>query len=139
MSEAINKKTRRGPDGRQNGCLVLGSHDVKKIEAIIKPFKLDEVKDILTEIGAQGLTVTEVKGFGRQKGHTELYRGAEYVVDFLPKIKVEMVVADDMVEQAVEAVIKTARTGRIGDGKIFVLPVEEAVRIRTGERGDSVV
>ncbi|MBF0292511.1 MAG: P-II family nitrogen regulator [Nitrospinae bacterium] len=112
---------------------------MKKIEAIIKPFKLDDVKDILTEIGAQGLTVTEVKGFGRQKGHTELYRGAEYVVDFLPKIKVEMVVADDMVEQAVEAVIKTARTGRIGDGKIFVLPVEEAVRIRTGERGDSVV
>lgn len=112
---------------------------MKKIEAIIKPFKLDEVKDVLTEIGAQGLTVTEVKGFGRQKGHTELYRGAEYVVDFLPKIKLEMVVADDMVEQVVEAIIKTARTGRIGDGKIFVLPVEEAVRIRTGERGDSVV
>lgn len=112
---------------------------MKKIEAIIKPFKLDDVKDVLTEIGATGLTVTEVKGFGRQKGHTELYRGAEYVVDFLPKIKLEMVVTDDMVEQVVEAIIKTARTGRIGDGKVFVLPVEEAVRIRTGERGDSVV
>jgi nitrogen regulatory protein P-II 1 len=112
---------------------------VKKIEAIIKPFKLDEVKDILNEIGAQGLTITEVKGFGRQKGHTELYRGSEYVVDFLPKIKLEMVVGDDMVEEVVNAIIKTARTGRIGDGKIFVLPVEEAIRIRTGERGDSVI
>lgn len=118
---------------------VSGSYDVKKIEAIIKPFKLDEVKDILNEIGAQGLTITEVKGFGRQKGHTELYRGSEYVVDFLPKIKLEMVVGDDMVEDVVNAIIKTARTGRIGDGKIFVLPVEEAVRIRTGERGDSVI
>lgn len=112
---------------------------MKKIEAIIKPFKLDEVKDVLNEIGTQGLTVSEVKGFGRQKGHTELYRGAEYVVDFLPKIKLEIVVADDMVEEIVNAIIKTAHTGRIGDGKIFVLPVEEAVRIRTGERGDSVV
>jgi nitrogen regulatory protein P-II 1 len=112
---------------------------VKKIEAIIKPFKLDEVKDILNEIGAQGLTVSEVKGFGRQKGHTELYRGAEYVVDFLPKIKLEIVVGDDMAEDVVNAILKTAHTGRIGDGKIFVLPIEEAVRIRTGERGDSVV
>ena len=112
---------------------------MKKIEAIIKPFKLDEVKDVLNAIGAQGLTITEVRGFGRQKGHTELYRGAEYVVDFLPKIKLEIVVGDDMVEEIVNAIIKTAHTGRIGDGKIFVLPVEEAVRIRTGERGDSVV
>ena len=112
---------------------------MKKIEAIIKPFKLDDVKDILNEIGAQGLTVSEVKGFGRQKGHTELYRGAEYVVDFLPKIKLEIVVGDDMVEDVVNAILKTAHTGRIGDGKIFILPVEEAVRIRTGERGDSVV
>lgn len=112
---------------------------MKKIEAIIKPFKLDEVKDGLSEIGAQGLTITEVKGFGRQKGHTELYRSAEYVVDFLPKIKLEIVVADEMVETVVNVILKTAHTGRIGDGKIFVMPLEEAVRIRTGERGDSVV
>lgn len=111
---------------------------MKKIEAIIKPFKLDEVKDVLNEMGAHGLTISEVKGFGRQKGHTELYRGAEYVVDFLPKIKLEIVVPDEMVEQIVNAIIKTAHTGRIGDGKIFILPVEEAIRIRTGERGDSV-
>jgi nitrogen regulatory protein P-II 1 len=109
---------------------------VKKIEAIIKPFKLDEVKDKLNEIGVHGLTVTEVKGFGRQKGHTELYRGAEYVVDFLPKIKLDIVVSDDMVENVVAAITESAHTGRIGDGKIFVTPVEEAVRIRTGERGD---
>ncbi|MBI4666913.1 MAG: P-II family nitrogen regulator [Nitrospinae bacterium] len=112
---------------------------MKKIEAIIKPFKLDEVKDILNDIGVHGLTVTEVKGFGRQKGHTELYRGAEYVVDFLPKIKLEIVVNDDMVEDVVNAVSKAAHTGRIGDGKIFVIPVEEAVRIRTGERGDAAI
>jgi len=112
---------------------------VKKIEAIIKPFKLDEVKDKLNDIGVHGLTVTEVKGFGRQKGHTELYRGAEYVVDFLPKIKLEIVVPDDMVEEVVTAVSGAAHTGRIGDGKIFVIPVEEAVRIRTGERGDAAV
>ncbi|MBI4827803.1 MAG: P-II family nitrogen regulator [Nitrospinae bacterium] len=112
---------------------------MKKIEAIIKPFKLDEVKDKLNEIGIHGLTVTEVKGFGRQKGHTELYRGAEYVVDFLPKIKLEIVVPDDMVEEVVSAVSGSAHTGRIGDGKIFVIPVEEAVRIRTGERGDAAV
>jgi nitrogen regulatory protein P-II 1 len=106
---------------------------VKKIEAIIKPFKLDEVREALSEIGVSGLTVTEVKGFGRQKGHTELYRGAEYVVDFLPKIKVELVVADASVEPAIEAILKAARTGKIGDGKIFVMPVEQIVRIRTGE------
>jgi len=109
---------------------------MKKVEAIIKPFKLDDVKDRLGEIGVQGITVLEVKGFGRQKGHTELYRGAEYVVDFLPKIKIEIVVSDDMVEDVIEAVVGAARTGRIGDGKVFVVPVEEAVRIRTGERGD---
>jgi len=108
---------------------------MKKIEAIIKPFKLDEVKEALQEIGVQGITVTEAKGFGRQKGHTELYRGAEYVVDFLPKVKVEIVIPDDRVEPAVEAIQKAARTGRIGDGKIFVLNIEEAIRIRTGETG----
>jgi len=113
--------------------------NVKKIEAIIKPFKLDEVKDKLNEIGVLGMTVTEVKGFGRQKGHTELYRGAEYVVDFLPKIKLEVAVSDDMVEEVVTAISQSAHTGRIGDGKIFVLSVEEAVRIRTGERGDSAL
>ncbi|MDH5637343.1 MAG: P-II family nitrogen regulator [Nitrospinota bacterium] len=112
---------------------------MKKIEAIIKPFKLDEVKDKLNEIGVLGMTVTEVKGFGRQKGHTELYRGAEYVVDFLPKIKLEVAVSDDMVEEVVTAISQSAHTGRIGDGKIFVLPVEEAVRIRTGERGDTAL
>src|SRR6202041_3477388 len=106
---------------------------MKKIEAIIKPFKLDEVKEALQEVGLQGITVTEARGFGRQKGHTELYRGAEYVVDFLPKVKVEVVVEDNMVERVVEAIIAAARTGRIGDGKIFILPVEEAIRIRTGE------
>jgi nitrogen regulatory protein P-II 1 len=108
---------------------------MKKIEAIIKPFKLDEVKEALQEVGLQGLTVTEAKGFGRQKGHTELYRGAEYVVDFLPKVKIEVVLADDMVEKAIEAISNAARTGRIGDGKIFVSAVEQAVRIRTGESG----
>ena len=108
---------------------------MKKIEAIIKPFKLDEVKEALQEIGVQGITVTEAKGFGRQKGHTELYRGAEYVVDFLPKVKVEIVVPSGRVEPAIEAIQKAARTGRIGDGKIFILNVEEAIRIRTGETG----
>ena len=108
---------------------------MKKIEAIIKPFKLDEVKDALHEAGVSGITVTEVKGFGRQKGHTELYRGAEYVVDFLPKVKVEAVVDDALVDNVVEAITNAARTGRIGDGKIFVSPVEQAVRIRTGDRG----
>ncbi len=112
---------------------------MKKIEAIIKPFKLDEVKEALQEAGIQGLSVIEVKGFGRQKGHTELYRGAEYVVDFLPKVKIELVVADDMVETAVDAIIAAARTDKIGDGKIFVSPVEQAIRIRTGETGDEAV
>ncbi len=112
---------------------------MKKIEAIIKPFKLDEVKEALQEIGLQGITVTEARGFGRQKGHTELYRGAEYVVDFLPKVKMELVVQDNLVERTVEAIISAAKTGRIGDGKIFVIPVEDAIRIRTGERGDSAI
>jgi nitrogen regulatory protein P-II 1 len=112
---------------------------MRKIEAIIKPFKLDEVKEALHGIGIQGMTVTEVKGFGRQKGHTELYRGAEYVVDFLPKIKVEIAVSDEMADKAVQAIVQAANTGRIGDGKLFVLPVEEAIRIRTGERGSDAV
>ena len=112
---------------------------MKKIEAIIKPFKLDEVKEALQEAGIQGLSVTEVKGFGRQKGHTELYRGAEYVVDFLPKVKIEVVLADDMVDQAVAAIVSAARTEKIGDGKIFVSSVEQAIRIRTGEAGDDAV
>jgi len=112
---------------------------MKKIEAIIKPFKLDEVREALSEVGITGLTVAEVKGFGRQKGHTELYRGAEYVVDFLPKVKVEVVVGDAVVEQAIEAIIKAARTGKIGDGKIFVTAVEQVVRIRTGETDESAI
>jgi nitrogen regulatory protein P-II 1 len=112
---------------------------MKKIEAVVKPFKLDEVREALSEIGVTGLTVTEVKGFGRQKGHTELYRGAEYVVDFLPKVKVELIVADTLVERAIEAIVKAARTGKIGDGKIFVTPVEQVVRIRTGESGEAAV
>lgn len=112
---------------------------MKKIEAIIKPFKLDDVREALSDIGVTGLTVSEVKGFGRQKGHTELYRGAEYVVDFLPKIKLEIVLADDQIESCVEAIIKAAHTGRIGDGKIFVTPIEQVIRIRTGEEGESAV
>jgi nitrogen regulatory protein P-II 1 len=112
---------------------------MKKIEAIIKPFKLDEVKEALQEAGIQGLSVTEVNGFGRQKGHTELYRGAEYVVDFLPKVKIEVVLPDDLVEPAIEAIIAAARTDKIGDGKIFVTPVEQAIRIRTGETGDDAL
>lgn len=112
---------------------------MKKVEAIIKPFKLDEVKENLNAIGVRGLTVSEVKGFGRQKGHTELYRGAEYVVDFLPKVKLEIIVNEDLVAKVVETIEKAARTGRIGDGKIFVTPVEEVVRIRTGERGEDAI
>ena len=112
---------------------------MKKVEAIIKPFKLDEAKEALSAIGVQGLTVSEVKGFGRQKGHTELYRGAEYVVDFLPKIKLEIVVPEDLVEKVTHALLESCHTGRIGDGKLFVLPVENAIRIRTGERGDDAV
>jgi nitrogen regulatory protein P-II 1 len=112
---------------------------MKKVEAIIKPFKLDEVKEALSSIGVQGLTVSEVKGFGRQKGHTELYRGAEYVVDFLPKVKLEVIVGDELTSQVVETIERAARTGRIGDGKIFVMPMEEVVRIRTGERGPNAI
>ena len=112
---------------------------VKKVEAIIKPFKLDEVKEALHEVGVSGITVTEAKGFGRQKGHTELYRGAEYVVDFLPKVKIEVVVEDDLAERVLEAIVKAAETGRIGDGKIFVTPIETAIRIRTGERDEAAL
>ena len=112
---------------------------MKKIEAIIKPFKLDEVREALSEIGITGLTVSEVKGFGRQKGHTELYRGAEYVVDFLPKVKLELIIGDAQADQAIEAIVKAARTGKIGDGKIFVTTVEQVVRIRTGESGEAAV
>jgi len=112
---------------------------MKKIEAIIKPFKIEEVKDALSELGIEGMTVTEVKGFGRQKGHTEIYRGSEYTVDFLPKIKLELVVADDTVEAAIKAIVEAAKTGKIGDGKVFVLPVENAIRIRTGETGNQAV
>jgi nitrogen regulatory protein P-II 1 len=119
--------------------LAIGGIPVIKIEAVIKPFKLDEVREALSAIGASGLTVTEVKGFGRQKGHTELYRGAEYVVDFLPKVKIEVVVPEKLADAAVEAIVKTARTGKIGDGKIFVTSVQQVVRIRTGETGEAAV
>ncbi len=112
---------------------------MKLVTAIVKPFKLDQVREALADVGVNGLTVTDVKGFGRQKGHTEVYRGAEYVVDFLPKIKIEAVVADDLCERAVEAIVTAARTGRIGDGKIFVTPIEQVIRIRTGETGDAAV
>jgi nitrogen regulatory protein P-II 1 len=121
------------------GIPTEGLTAMKKIEAVIKPFKLDEVREALSEIGVSGLTVTEVKGFGRQKGHTELYRGAEYVVDFLPKVKVEVVVGDAMVDKAIDAIVKAARTGKIGDGKIFVCEVPQVVRIRTGETGEDAV
>jgi nitrogen regulatory protein P-II 1 len=112
---------------------------MKKIEAIVKPFKLQDVKEALNELGIQGMTVLEVKGFGRQKGHTEIYRGSEYTIDFMPKVKIEMVLPDAQIDAAVEAIIKAAKTGKIGDGKVFVTPVSEAVRIRTGERGDEAV
>ena len=127
--------TAAGRHRRNSADRVRKKVAMKKIEAIVKPFKLDEVKEALHEIGLQGITVTEAKGFGRQKGHTELYRGAEYVVDFLPKVKLEIVLDDSMLEQAVEAIQRSAHTGRIGDGKIFISTVEEAIRIRTGERG----
>ena len=117
----------------------LGFVSMKKIEAIIKPFKLDEVKEALHEVGLQGITVLEAKGFGRQKGHTELYRGAEYVVDFLPKVKLEIVVEDELLDRAVEAIQNAAHTGRIGDGKIFIVPIEDAIRVRTGERGREAI
>ena len=126
----------KGP--AKQGAGIEGS-DMKKVEAIIKPFKLDEVKEALSSIGVQGLTVSEVKGFGRQKGHTELYRGAEYVVDFLPKVKLEIIVADDLASQVVETIERAARTGRIGDGKIFVSKIDEAIRIRNDERGESAL
>jgi nitrogen regulatory protein PII len=112
---------------------------MKKIEAIIKPFKLDEVKSALAEVGIQGLTVSEVKGFGRQKGHTELYRGSEYTIDFLPKVKIEVVIPDDKCDQVIEALLASAKTGRIGDGKIFIVSIDEVVRIRTGERGEAAI
>jgi nitrogen regulatory protein P-II 1 len=128
---AADREDRRSPE--EIGKIM------KKVEAIIKPFKLDEVKDALHEVGIKGITVTEAKGFGRQKGHTELYRGAEYVVDFLPKVKLEIVMEDNLVERAVEAIQQAAHTGRIGDGKIFVSSIDEAVRIRTGERGGDAI
>ena len=112
---------------------------MKKIEAIIKPFKMEDVKEALSEIGVEGMTVTEVKGFGRQKGHTEIYRGSEYTVDFLPKVKFEIVIGDDRVQKAVDAIVASAKTGKIGDGKVFVLPIEDAIRIRTDERGESAI
>jgi nitrogen regulatory protein P-II 1 len=112
---------------------------MKKIEAIIKPFKLEDVKEALSEIGIEGMTISEVKGFGRQKGHTEIYRGSEYTVDFLPKVKFELVIADERVGKAVEAIVSSARTGKIGDGKVFILPIEDAIRIRTEERGESAI
>jgi len=112
---------------------------MKKIEAIIKPFKLDDVKEKLTELGVSGITISEVKGFGRQKGHTELYRGAEYIIDFIPKIKLEIVLPDSLVEEAVQSILNSAKTGRIGDGKIFIIPVDEAIRIRTGETGENAL
>jgi nitrogen regulatory protein P-II 1 len=118
---------------------IEGERIMKRIEAIIKPFKLDEVREALSELGASGMTVTEVKGFGRQKGHTELYRGAEYAIDFLPKIKVEVALPDALVERAIEAIVRVARTGKIGDGKIFVMPLEQVVRIRTGEEGEEAL
>src|SRR5689334_24011044 len=136
MARALLTGSTRGGCGRGRS---QGRVSMKKVEAIIKPFKLDEVKEALHEVGVQGITVTEAKGFGRQKGHTELYRGAEYVVDFLPKVKIEIVLMPEQVEPAVEAILKAARTGRIGDGKIFVLDVEEAVRIRTGEKGQDAI
>jgi nitrogen regulatory protein P-II 1 len=131
-------------DSCEGGLMTIAPHCgeggcVKKIEAIIKPFKLDEVKEALHDVGVSGITVTEAKGFGRQKGHTELYRGAEYVVDFLPKVKLEVVVDDNLVARVVEAIANAAQTGRIGDGKIFVIPVEDALRIRTGERGSDAI
>ncbi len=128
-------RTQKKEDARQFPDV----NQMKKIEAIIKPFKLDEVKEALHEVGLQGITVVEAKGFGRQKGHTELYRGAEYVVDFLPKVKIEVICEDAVVERAVEAITNAARTGRIGDGKIFISTIEEAIRIRTGEKGDAAI
>ena len=139
MKTASLEHTRAFPIGGPGAFVRSVSSQMKKIEAIIKPFKLDEVKDALNQIGLKGITVLEAKGFGRQKGHTELYRGAEYVVDFLPKVKLELIIEDEMVEKAVEAIRSSAHTGRIGDGKIFVSSIDDAIRIRTGERGDAAV
>jgi nitrogen regulatory protein P-II 1 len=141
IASYLGKLYRIAPEKSENMAQPVGQETktMKKIEAIIKPFKLDEVKEALQEVGLQGITVTEAKGFGRQKGHTELYRGAEYVVDFLPKVKIEVVLDDETVEKAVEAIQNAARTGRIGDGKIFISSVEEAIRIRTGETGDEAI
>ena len=137
---ATDADINRPPAFRRRGCnRRRGQKPVKKIEAIIKPFKLDEVKEALHEIGVSGITVTEAKGFGRQKGHTEIYRGSEYTVDFLPKLKLDIVVGDELLEAAITAIIKSAKTGKIGDGKIFVMPVEEAIRIRTEEHGGKAV
>ena len=138
--DSANQVATKIPDRfRRHRLAAQGYKAVKKIEAIIKPFKLDEVKEALHDVGVSGITVTEAKGFGRQKGHTELYRGAEYVVDFLPKVKLEVVVADGLAQRVVEAIAAAAQTGRIGDGKIFVIPVESALRIRTGERDDDAI
>lgn len=137
--EWIESLVARAPPDAIMTNVTKGPTCMKKIEAIIKPFKLDEVKEALHELGLQGITVLEAKGFGRQKGHTELYRGAEYVVDFLPKVKIELVVDDGMVERAIEAITQAAKTGRIGDGKIFVTSVEDAIRVRTGERGAEAI
>jgi nitrogen regulatory protein PII len=133
------RETRQGVDTQRSRPGYFENKNMKKIEAIIKPFKLEEVKDALSEIGIEGMTVTEVKGFGRQKGHTEIYRGSEYTVDFLPKIKVELVVADNQADAAISAIVKAAKTGKIGDGKVFVATVEEAVRIRTDEKGEAAI
>jgi nitrogen regulatory protein P-II 1 len=138
-SGRLARLLQRGRQGTSIATCWRGNSRVKKIEAIIKPFKLDEVKEALHEVGVSGITVTEAKGFGRQKGHTELYRGAEYVVDFLPKVKLEVVVEDSLAERVVEAIAAAAQTGRIGDGKIFVIPVETALRIRTGERNEDAI
>jgi nitrogen regulatory protein PII len=132
-------KNRAQEVARERNSNVLRIQNMKKIEAIIKPFKLEEVKDALSEVGIEGMTVSEVKGFGRQKGHTEIYRGSEYTVDFLPKIKVELVVADNQADSALSAIVKSAKTGKIGDGKVFVSSIEQAVRIRTDEKGDSAI
>jgi len=142
LLEPTNAVSNHGPTRHlcwAGQLLAKFSNYMKKIEAIIKPFKLEEVKDALGEIGIEGMTVTEVKGFGRQKGHTEIYRGSEYTVDFLPKIKVELVVGDNQVDPAVAAIVKAAKTGKIGDGKVFILKVEEAIRIRTDEKGEAAV
>ena len=138
-TKRVAAKAKRGAAKVKTRKISKGAGNMKKIEAIIKPFKLDEVKDALHEVGIQGITISEAKGFGRQKGHTELYRGAEYVVDFLPKVKIEVILEEAMVEGAVEAILNAAATGRIGDGKIFISPIEDVIRIRTSERGADAI